>query len=148
LAFPHIEADPRPCHKFSFLKGLNRKKGLRGCGGFWQDMALAMLPIFILMKPKRVRKMAVPLGLIWWSHLKRHPLNKHAGAVVSQFRSDRGWSLEDLSKASGISPSYLCDLEHGHHSPSMEVQLRLEEVFGMQCGGLLRLARCEMRKAR
>ena len=100
------------------------------------------------MKPKRAHKMAVPLDLIWWNHLKRHPLNKFAGIVVGQCRAVRGWSLEDLSRASGISTSYLCDLEHGHHSPSMEVQLRLEEVFGMQCGGLLQLARCQMRKAR
>ncbi len=102
LAVCNLKQIPAAVSIFSHvgsLKGSNRKKGLRGCGGFWQDMALAMLPIFILVKPKRVRKMAVPLGLIWWSHLKRHPLNKEAGRLVYRFRTDPGVMVRDASRA-------------------------------------------------
>jgi transcriptional regulator with XRE-family HTH domain len=93
------------------------------------------------MKPKRIPKMAVPLGLIWWQAQKRHPLNEQAGRVIYRLRARRGWSLDDVARASGLAKSYLCELEHGQHSPTLEVQLRLECVFHLAEGGLLRLAR-------
>jgi transcriptional regulator with XRE-family HTH domain len=100
------------------------------------------------MKHKRKPKMAVPLGLIWWKEQKRHPLNAHAGRVVHRLRMMRGWALEDVARASGITKSYLCALERGLHSPTLEVQLRLETAFGLVSGGLLRLAQRTMRRAR
>lgn len=96
------------------------------------------------MKNKRIPKMAVPLGLIWWKEHKRHPLNRHVGRVVHRQRTRRGWSLEDLARATGLAKSYLCELEAGKHSPTLEAQLRLEAAFGMQRGGLLRLAHYAM----
>lgn len=98
------------------------------------------------MKNKRMRKMAVPMGLIWWKERKRHPMHRYVGRVIHRERARRGWSLEDLAMAAGISKSYLCVLERGEHSPTLEVLWRLERVFGMVRGGLLRLA--ENAKAR
>jgi ribosome-binding protein aMBF1 (putative translation factor) len=99
------------------------------------------------MKNKRIPKKAVPLGLIWWKSQKRHPLNRYAGRVVYRLRSGLGWALEDLARATGLTKSYLCKLEHGMHSPTLEVQLRLETVFGLVSGGLLQLARNQMQQA-
>ena len=54
--------------------------------------------------------------------------------------------LQDLAAASSLGKSYLCELEAGEHSPTLEVQLRLEAAFGMVRGGLLRLAHHAMRR--
>lgn len=85
--------------------------------------------------------MAVPLGLIWWKELKRHPLNRLAGQVVRRLRQRRGWSLHDLAQATGLAKSYLSELERGEHSPTLEVMLRLEAALRLVPGGLHRLAR-------
>lgn len=98
-------------------------------------------------KPKRVHKKAVPVGLIWWKAQKRHPLNRYVGRVVHRLRMRRGWALGDVARASGIAKSYLCVLERGDHSPTLEMQLRLEAAFGLVNGGLLRLAHGAMHRA-
>ncbi|MBK8093996.1 MAG: helix-turn-helix transcriptional regulator [Verrucomicrobiaceae bacterium] len=98
------------------------------------------------MKNKRILKMAVPSGRIWWREQKRHPLNRQLGRVVLRLRTRRGWALDDLAKAAGVAKSYLCQLERGLHSPTLEVQLRLEAALGMVVGGLLQLARMELRR--
>ncbi|MCX6855629.1 MAG: helix-turn-helix transcriptional regulator [Verrucomicrobia bacterium] len=99
------------------------------------------------MKNKRINKMAVPMGLIWWNEMKRHPLNLYVGRVIHRLRTDRGWALEDLGTAAGVTKSYLCDLERGLHSPSLEVQLRLETALGMVEGGSVKLACGPLRRA-
>ena len=114
---------------------------------FLAGFRLGVAAIFPTMKNKRIHKLAVPVGLIWWNEMKRHPLNQYAGRVIHRLRTDRGWALEDLAEAAGLSKSYLCELERGLHSPSLEVQLRLEAAFGMKRGGLLQLAECALRRA-
>ena len=98
------------------------------------------------MKNKRIPKKAVPMGRIWWKAQKRHPLNFHAGRVVHRLRSGLGWALDDLAQATDLTKSYLCNLEHGRHSPTLEVQIRLEIVFDLVPGGLMQLARCQMQR--
>jgi ribosome-binding protein aMBF1 (putative translation factor) len=109
---------------------------------------LAVLPNFIAMKPKRSVKKPVPVGRIWWKEMKRHPVNFYLGKVVRRLRMARGWALEDLALAAGVAKSYLCALERGVHSPTLEVLLRLEAALGLVDGGLVRLAHREMRRAR
>jgi len=121
---------------------------VRICGGVLCSLDAACgAAIFPTMKNKRIHKLAVPVGLIWWNEMKRHPLNLYVGRVIHRLRTDRGWALEDLGTAAGVTKSYLCDLERGLHSPSLEVQLRLETALGMGRGGLLRLAECALRRA-
>jgi hypothetical protein len=114
---------------------------------FLAGFRLGGAAIFPTIKNKRIHKLAVPVGLIWWNEMKRHPLNQYAGRVIDRQRTDRGWALEDLADAAGLSKSYFCELERGLHSPSLEVQLRLEAAFGMGRGCLLRLAECALRRA-
>jgi DNA-binding XRE family transcriptional regulator len=147
LAIAQREAILCGCPLFSFLGQQHRKKGLPGGGRFWQDLGLAVLPIFIAMKPKRSVKKPVPLGVIWWKEQKRHPLNVYVGKVVRRLRTGRGWALEDLALAAGVAKSYVCQLERGLDSPTLEVQLRLEAALGLVDGGLVRLAHREMRRA-
>ena len=79
--------------------------------------------IFTAMKNKRMPKAPVPKGLIWWKEQKRHPLNRYVGRVIYRLRTRRGWSLQDLAEAASLGKSYLCQLEAGHHSPTLEVQM-------------------------
>jgi DNA-binding XRE family transcriptional regulator len=130
---------------FEFVTS-TRKEPLPKRGRFRQHSALAVPPTFIPMKPKRMLKMAVPSGLIWWKEQKRHPLNRHLGRVVLRLRTRRGWALGDLARAAGVAKSYLCQLERGMHSPTLEVQLRLEAALGMVEGGLIQLARNSLRR--
>jgi ribosome-binding protein aMBF1 (putative translation factor) len=84
------------------------------------------------MKSKqRSNKSVVPQGRIWWKAMGRHPLNVMIGKVVQRLRRRWGWSLRDLACEAGLTKSYLCALEHGEHSPTLEVQLRLETAFGL-----------------
>jgi len=98
------------------------------------------------MKTKRRPKKAVPQGRIWWRNEKRHPLNHWVGRVIHRLRRRCGWALDGLAAAAGLTKSYLYRLERGLHSPSLEVQLRLEAVFSLVRGGLVRLAECLMRQ--
>lgn len=98
------------------------------------------------MKNKRALKTAVPEGPIWWGKTERHPLHVHLGREIYRQRTLREWSLGDLAEVSGVAKSYLCVLERGLHSPTLEVMMRLEAAFGMVRGGMLRLAQNSMRR--
>jgi len=98
------------------------------------------------MKHKRMNKSVAPQGRIWWKAMGRHPLNAMIGQVVQRLRRQCGWSLRDLACEAGLTKSYLCGLEHGEHSPTFEVMLRLEAAFGLVSGGLQRLAEGWLRK--
>lgn len=98
------------------------------------------------MKRKRTNKSVVPQGRIWWKAMGRHPLNAMIGQVVRRLRLRWGWSLRELACAAGLTKSYLCELEHGEHSPSFEVMLRLEAAFDLVSGGLQKLAEGWLRK--
>ena len=102
--------------------------------------ALRAAPEFPPMKRKRTPKSVVPEGRIWWKSLKRHPLNALVGQVIHRLRLRRRWSLDDLAKACLLTKSYLCGLERGAHSPTLEVMLRVEAAFRMVAGGVQRLA--------
>lgn len=77
------------------------------------------------MKHKRSNKSVVPQGRIWWRAMGRHPLNAMIGQVVQRLRQEKHWSLRELACEAGLTKSYLCGLEHGEHSPTFEVMLRL-----------------------
>ncbi len=66
-------------------------------------------------------------------------LNYFGAEVRSQRDEKRGWSLDDLHEASGLSKSFLSDLENGKSLPTEEVILELEAAFGMKTGALMNL---------
>lgn len=97
------------------------------------------------MSAKRLPKVPVPKGLIWWKALPRHPLNFAIGQEVFVQRTRRGWSLDDVHDATGISKSHLWNLEHGRLGMSLDMVLALETLFGMVPNGLLVLGRRRMK---
>lgn len=87
------------------------------------------------------RKWPVPKGAIWWKAEPFHPVIGALGREIYHQRHERrGWSLEDLHKASGIAASHLWDVERGRHAASAEVIVKVEAAFGMARNGLMTLA--------
>ncbi len=64
-------------------------------------------------------------------------INRHLGARVKQLRSGRGWSLDGLASASGVSRSMLSQIEREQANPTLAVTLRIAQAFGMTLGELL-----------
>ncbi len=61
-------------------------------------------------------------------NLGRRPQDKLKGSLGRQVRlarTERGWTLRDLSEASGISVSQLSSIERGAHLPSVESLLTI-----------------------
>lgn len=59
------------------------------------------------------------------------------GARLKKLRSDRGWSLENLADASGVSRSMLSQIERDQANPTLAVTLRIARAFGMTIGELV-----------
>ena len=66
-------------------------------------------------------------------------ITRHLGSRVKQLRSDRGWSLEALANASGVSRSMLSQIEREQANPTLAVTLRIARAFGMELDELLQM---------
>ena len=66
-------------------------------------------------------------------------INRHLGLRVRQLRSERGWSLEALATASGVSRSMLSQIEREQANPTLAVTLRIAQAFGMNLGDLIEM---------
>jgi len=56
---------------------------------------------------------------------------KHAlGRQIRLARTERGWTLKDLSEESGVSVSQLSSIERGAHLPSLESMLSVAHALG------------------
>ena len=66
-------------------------------------------------------------------------INKHLGARVKQLRAERGWSLEQLATASGVSRSMLSQIEREEANPTLAVTLRIAQAFGMSLSDLIEM---------
>jgi transcriptional regulator with XRE-family HTH domain len=68
------------------------------------------------------------------------PITQHLGDRVRQLRSERGWSLQVLASASGVSRSMLSQIERDAANPTLAVTLRIAQAFGMTLGDLVQVA--------
>ena len=71
-----------------------------------------------------------------------HPaeaINRHLGSRVKQLRSDKGWSLETLANASGVSRSMLSQIEREQANPALAVTLRIAHAFELDLGELINM---------
>src|SRR5687767_3486096 len=56
---------------------------------------------------------------------------------LKQLRTDRGWSLETLANASGVSRSMLSQIERGRANPTLAVTFRIARAFDMSLAELV-----------
>jgi transcriptional regulator with XRE-family HTH domain len=66
-------------------------------------------------------------------------ISRHLGTRVKALRGARGWSLEALAAASGVSRSMLSQIEREQANPTLAVTLRIARAFGLTLGELLEL---------
>jgi len=66
-------------------------------------------------------------------------ISRHLGTRVKHLRANRGWSLEALAAASGVSRSMLSQIEREQANPTLAVTLRIARAFGFTLGELLQL---------
>ena len=66
-------------------------------------------------------------------------INRHLGGRVKELRAARGWSLEALANASGVSRSMLSQIEREQANPTLAVTLRIARAFNLPLGDLLEM---------
>jgi transcriptional regulator with XRE-family HTH domain len=66
-------------------------------------------------------------------------ITQHLGDRVRQLRAQRGWSLQMLAGASGVSRSMLSQIEREEANPTLAVTLRIAHAFGMTLGDLVQV---------
>jgi len=66
-------------------------------------------------------------------------ISRHLGSRVKHLRSERGWSLESLANASGVSRSMLSEIEREQANPTLAVTLRIAHAFGMTLAELIEI---------
>jgi transcriptional regulator with XRE-family HTH domain len=67
-------------------------------------------------------------------------INEDLGRRVKKLRGDRGWSLEELASASGVSRSMLSEIERERANPTLSVTFRIARAFGMSLQDLIESA--------
>ena len=53
------------------------------------------------------------------------------GLMLGRLRAQRGWTLADVARASGMHATYLGILEDGRNTPSLNTLFKLADVFGI-----------------
>lgn len=80
------------------------------------------------------------------SNTRSKPANPAGGAEavsghlcrrIKQLRTERGWSLDALSRACGVSRSMLSQIERNRANPTLAVTFRIAQAFGMGVGELV-----------
>ncbi len=64
-------------------------------------------------------------------------INELVGRRVKKLRQDRGWSLEELGDASGVSRSMLSEIERERANPTLTVTFRIARAFGLSIEDLV-----------
>lgn len=67
-------------------------------------------------------------------------INEDLGRRVKKLRGDRGWSLEELAAASGVSRSMLSEIERKRANPTLSVTYRIARAFGLSLQDLIESA--------
>ena len=67
-------------------------------------------------------------------------INENLGRRVKKLRGDRGWSLEELAAASGVSRSMLSEIERERANPTLSVTYRIANAFGLSLQDLIETA--------
>jgi DNA-binding NtrC family response regulator len=95
---------------------------------FKQDVFDYLAKPFSLAELRRVLQQATDtLGL---GRRPEDRLRRELGRHIRIARTERGWTLKELSEASGVSVSQLSSIERGAHLPSLESLLAIATALG------------------
>ncbi len=65
--------------------------------------------------------------------------SRQLGGRVKKLRAERGWSLEALARASGVSRSMLSQIERNQANPTLVVTMRIASAFGLTLAELVEM---------
>jgi len=65
------------------------------------------------------------------------PVSQQVCQRVRDLRKNRGWTLEQLAAASGVSRSMISQIERGSANPTLGVAFRIAQAFDMTLGELV-----------
>jgi transcriptional regulator with XRE-family HTH domain len=65
------------------------------------------------------------------SDIEPEAIGEFVGRRVKKLRQERGWSLEALAGASGVSRSMLSEIEREKANPTLSVTFRIARAFGL-----------------
>lgn len=71
------------------------------------------------------------------SELSPEEISGQLSQRVRALRKERGWSLDSLSAACGVSRSMLSQIERGEANPTLAVTVRISQAFGIALGELV-----------
>jgi len=60
------------------------------------------------------------------------------GLILQRLRNERGWTLQQLAKATGMNSRYLGTMERGGNVPSISTLILLSNVYGVYPPEVLR----------
>lgn len=66
-------------------------------------------------------------------------ISRQLGTRLKLLRGERGWSLDALASASGVSRSMLSQIERNQANPTLAVTMRIAGAFGMGLAELLEM---------
>lgn len=64
-------------------------------------------------------------------HEECDPIGTHISAKLREFRKQKGWSLDQLATASGVSRSMLSQVERNMANPTVAVIFKIARAFGV-----------------
>lgn len=65
------------------------------------------------------------------------PIGRQLCGRVRELRKKKGWTLEEMSAACGVSRSMLSEIERGNANPTVAVAFRIAQAFAMSLGDLV-----------
>src|SRR5215218_8968454 len=65
------------------------------------------------------------------------PIHRMLCGRVRELRKKKGWTLDELSAACGVSRSMLSEIERGNANPTLAVAFRIAQAFSMSLGELV-----------
>jgi CheY-like chemotaxis protein len=105
---------------------------------FKQDVFDYIAKPFSISELRRVLAQATVIFGLGQSPLDR--LRGELGRQIRLARTERGWTLKDLSESSNVSVSQLSSIERGAHLPSLESLVAIATALEQRAGEWLRTA--------
>src|ERR1043166_4260830 len=60
------------------------------------------------------------------------------GLIVKRLRMQKGWTLQQLGRATGLHPNYLGVMERGGDSPSIQSLIAISHTLGMHAADVMK----------
>ena len=60
------------------------------------------------------------------------------GLIVKRLRMQKGWTLQQLARATGFHPNYLGVMERGGNCPSLQSFIKISHALGVHAADMMR----------